>query len=136
MSIELPEKVRQFLEQPNPAVMATTTKDGRPVTVATWYLLEPDGGILVNLDAQRVRLAHLRRDPRFALDVLDGGNWGTHVALQLDVTGFTDDIELNDIDALATHYSGQRYPNRERPRVSVRGEILSWFGWGSLLGRG
>jgi PPOX class probable F420-dependent enzyme len=132
MAVELPAEICHFLEQPNPAVMGTLAKDGRPVTVATWYLLEPSGEILVNLDAERVRLNHLKRDPRFALTVLDGANWGTHVSLQLVVTSITDDTDLADIDSLAIQYTGSAYPNRDRPRVSARAEILHWHGWGAF----
>ena len=62
-STPLPQNVLELLAQPNPAVMATLAADGRPVAVATWYLLEPDGSILLGLDAARVRLNHVRRDP-------------------------------------------------------------------------
>jgi PPOX class probable F420-dependent enzyme len=130
VTIDLPAPVKTFLARPNPSVMATLAKDGRPVAVTTWYLFEDDGRIMVNLDAQRVRLGHLRRDPRYALDVLDLPNWGSHVALQLVVTDITDDADLADIDSLALHYTGSPYPDRERPRVSVRAEIKSWHGWG------
>ena len=129
MSVELPSTLQSFLEKPNPAVMATTTKDGQPVTAATWYLLEADGRIPINLDAERVRLAHLRRDPRFALDVIDESNWYTHVALQLEVVEITDDAELAGIDALSIHYGGRPYDNRDRPRVSVRAVITKYMGW-------
>ena len=129
MSVELPSTLQSFLEKSNPAVMATTTKDGQPVTAATWYLLEADGRILINLDAERVRLAHLRRDPRFALDVIDESNWYTHVALQLEVVEITDDAELAGIDALSIHYGGRPYDNRDRPRVSVRAVITKYMGW-------
>ena len=130
MPAELPDDVRAFLERPNPAVMATLAKDGRPVTVVTWYLLEPDGAVLLNLDGERVRLRHLRRDPRIALTVLDGDDWGSHVSLRLTVDTVTDDEDLSDIDALAEHYTGSPYPNRDRPRVSARARIRSWHGWG------
>jgi PPOX class probable F420-dependent enzyme len=132
--VDLPEPVRSFLTQPNPAVMATLAKDGRPVTVATWYLLEPTGEVLLNLDAERVRLGHIRRDPRIALTVIDSADWYNHVSLQLTVVGLTDDTDLSDIDALARHYTGGPYSNRERPRVSARAEIRSWHGWGALVG--
>ena len=112
--------------------MATLAKDGRPVTVATWYLLEPDGHVLLNLDSERVRLRHLRRDPRIALTVLDGTDWGSHVSLQLSVVAVTDDVDLSDIDALAKHYTGASYPNRERTRVSARARIRNWHGWGTF----
>lgn len=112
--------------------MATLAKDGGPVTAATWYLLEPGGEVLLNLDAERVRLRHLRRDPRIALTVLDGADWGSHVSLQLSVVAVTDDGDLADIDALARHFTGAPYPNRDRPRVSARGRIRSWHGWGAF----
>ncbi|WP_426517991.1 TIGR03618 family F420-dependent PPOX class oxidoreductase [Diaminobutyricibacter sp. McL0618] len=128
----LPDSARAFLEKPNPAVMATLAKDGRPISAATWYLLEADGTILVNLDVRRVRLAHIRRDPRFALTVLDGTDWYSHMSMQLVVTSITDDVDKSDIDALSMHYTGHAYPNRERARVSVRAEILWRHGWGSL----
>ena len=129
MPADLPENLLSFLSKPNPAVMATTAKDGRPVTAATWYLLEPDGRIMISLDAERVRLNHLRRDPRFALDVLDGDDWYTHVALQLTVEEMTDDVDLLDIDALSTLYVGAPYDNRVNPRVTVRPTIDKWMGW-------
>ncbi len=59
-STPLPQSVVDLLKLPNPAVMATVAADGRPVTVATWYLLEDDGRVLLNLDATRARLKHLR----------------------------------------------------------------------------
>jgi PPOX class probable F420-dependent enzyme len=128
----LPDDVLEFLRRPNAAVMATLAKDGRPVTVATWYLLEPDGTVLLNLDAERVRLAHIRRDPRIALTVLDGADWYSHVSLQLVVESVTDDEDLTDIDALATHYTGAPYADRVRPRVSARAAVRTWHGWGAF----
>ena len=130
MAESLSEAVREFLERPNPAVMATLAQDGRPVTVATWYLLEPSGLVLLNLDAERVRLAHVRRDPRMALDVLDAADWYRHVDLQLEAVRIEDDPDLADIDALSRHYLGEPYGHRDRPRVSVRAEIRRVHTWG------
>jgi PPOX class probable F420-dependent enzyme len=127
----MPERVRDMLRLPNPAVMATLAADGRPVTVATWYLLEDDGRILLGLDAKRARLEHMRRDPRIALDVL-ASDWYTHVSLQGRVVSITDDTGLRDIDRLSRHYTGEAYDNRERPRVSAQVEIDRWHAWGDL----
>ncbi|MDQ4137338.1 MAG: pyridoxamine 5'-phosphate oxidase family protein, partial [Actinomycetota bacterium] len=118
-----------FLAGAHPSVMATVAKDGRPVAVATWFLSEGGGRILVNLDAERVRLAHLRREPRFALDVLNPDDWYSHLSLQLVADDYRDDTDLVDIDALSRHYLGKPYPNRHRPRVSVRAQISRWSRW-------
>jgi len=130
-TMPMPEKVVELLRQPNPAVMATVAADGRPVTVATWYLLEDDGRILLELDAKRARLKHMRADPRISLTVL-GRDWYTHVSLQGRVVSIADDAGLRDIDRLSRHYTGHAYANRERPRVSAQVEIDRWHAWGEL----
>lgn len=127
----LPDDVAALLARPNPAVMATVARDGRPVSVATWYLLEEDGRVLLNLDAGRARLAHLRRDPRVSLTALAVDDWYTHVSLQGSVVSIADDPDLRDIDRLSRHYGGRDYPVRDRPRVSVHLEVERWHGWGA-----
>lgn len=128
----LPDRVLDLLRRPNPAVMATVAADGRPVTVATWYLLEDDGRILLGLDATRARLKHLRRDPRVSLTVLDGDDWYTQVSVQGTVGEITEDVGLREIDALSTHYTGAPYPDRTSPRVATRLQVERWHAWGRL----
>jgi PPOX class probable F420-dependent enzyme len=123
------EKAREMLARPNPAVMACIRGDGQPVTVATWYLLEDEGRILINLDAGRRRLEFLRLDPRVSLTVMDGANWGTTVSVQGRVVDLTDDPELAGIDRLSTHFLGTPYPNRGRPRIDGHIEVDTWSSW-------
>ncbi|SDS49480.1 PPOX class probable F420-dependent enzyme [Friedmanniella luteola] len=125
-------RVLDLLRRPNPAVMATLAADGRPVTVATWYLLEDDGQVLLGLDATRARIKHLRRDPRVSLTVLAADDWYTHVSLQGRVGPITEDVGLAEIDKLATHYLGSPYADRESPRVATRLQVERWHAWGSL----
>jgi PPOX class probable F420-dependent enzyme len=128
----LPPRIVDMLRQPNPAVMATVAADGRPVTVATWYLLEEDGRVLLGLDATRARLKHMRADPRVSLTALSTQSWYTQVSLQGRVVSIVDDAGLRDIDRLSRHYTGDAYPDRERPRVSAHVEIERWHAWGEL----
>jgi len=120
-----------MLRKANPSVITTLRSDGQPVSVATWYLWEDDGRVLINMDAGRVRVKHVRNDPRVTLSVLDSEDWYTHISLIGRVVDLSDDPGLTDIDRLAGHYLGTRYPDRERPRVSGRIEIDRWHGWGS-----
>jgi PPOX class probable F420-dependent enzyme len=124
----LPEHLQALLAKPNPAVMATLRADGAPNTVATWYLWE-NGRVLLNLDAGRKRLQHLRRDPRVSLTVLDEAGWWRHVSLRGRVASIVDDPDLVDIDRLSMQYLGTPYPDRERPRVSVWIEVERWYAW-------
>jgi PPOX class probable F420-dependent enzyme len=125
----LPDEVRALLAEPRPAVIATVRTDGQPVTVATWYLLEGEK-ILVNLDHSRIRLQHLRADPRVAMTVLDE-NWYTHVSIVGHVVEIVADDDMAGIDRIATHYTGKPYPNRESARVNVWVEIDRWHSWGA-----
>jgi PPOX class probable F420-dependent enzyme len=131
-STPLPPRVTEMLRHPNPAVMATVAANGRPVTVATWYLLEDDGRLMLSLDAKRARLKHLHKDPRVSLTALSESSWYTQVSVQGRVVSVVDDIDLRDIDRLAQHYLGRRYDNRERPRVTAHVEIDRWHAWGEL----
>ena len=112
----LPDALHEFLDRPNPAVMATIRANGDPATVATWYRWE-DGRVLINLDARRKRLQHLRRDPRVSLTVLG------------------DDTDLVDIDRLAQHYGRSRYGDRVHKRVSAWLDVESWHAWGLSAAR-
>jgi PPOX class probable F420-dependent enzyme len=127
----LTDAAMSLLAQPNPAVIAVVRPDGQPVSVATWYLLEDDGLILVNMDGGRKRLAYMRHEPRVSLTVLDEGAWGTHVSVQGRITEWRDDPEFVDIDRLSRRYGNGVYPNRLRPRVSALIEIDYWHGWGA-----
>jgi PPOX class probable F420-dependent enzyme len=126
----LPDATCELLSKPNPAVIATLAADGRPVSVATWYLLDGDR-ILVNMDEGRKRLDHLRRDPRVSLTVLDEASWYTHVSLHGRVVEMREDVGMADIDRLAVHYTGKPYRNRDRGRVSAFIEVDRWHGWGA-----
>jgi PPOX class probable F420-dependent enzyme len=126
----LPPELRDLLAKPNPAVIATVREDGRPVTVATWYVLDGDR-VLVNMDEGRKRLDHLRQDPRVSLTVLDEANWYTHVSLQGRVVEMSDDTDYSGIDRLSRHYGGNPYPDHQRGRVNAWIEIDRWHGWGA-----
>jgi PPOX class probable F420-dependent enzyme len=132
----LPPAALELMRQANPAVIAVLMPDGQPMSVATWYLIEDDGRVLVNMDAERARVDWMRRDGRVALTVLDGAAWYTHVSVRGRIVEWRDDPDLVDIDRLSTHYTGRAYPNRDRPRISALVEVERWHGWGAASATG
>lgn len=126
----LPPDVLDLLRRPNPAVVAVLLPGGQPMSVATWYLVEDDGTILLNMDAERARVGWMRADPRIALTALKDGEWYTHVSIRGRVVRWADDPELVGIDRLSRHYTGKPYANRERARVSAWVAVEHWHGWG------
>jgi PPOX class probable F420-dependent enzyme len=124
----VPASVEQFLQEPHIAVVATLRADGTPHTTATWYDWE-DGRVLLNMDHTRVRLGHLRRDPRVSLTVIDRHDPYRHITLTGTVVEMYDDEGLRDIDRLAHRYTGEAYKTRGSPRVSAWIQVQAWHGW-------
>jgi PPOX class probable F420-dependent enzyme len=134
-ALPFPADLRELLRKPNPSVVTTLRSDGQPVSVATWYFLEDDDRVLVNMDHTRKRVQHLRDDPRITLTALDESDWYTHVSIIGRVVEIKDDDGLVDIDRLSTHYLGKPYRNRTSPRVSAWLEVDRWHGWGAARTR-
>lgn len=125
----LPADVLAFLAKPNPAVVASVRPDGSPHSVPTWYDIEPNGLVLLNMDATRLRLSFIRAEPRISLTVLDEATWYTHVSLLGRIVRIDDDADLADIDRLARRYTGSPFRNREARRVSAWLEPARWHRW-------
>jgi PPOX class probable F420-dependent enzyme len=104
--LPLPEAVRRFLEPPRFAVLATLDPGGAPRQAVAWYLLAPDGSLVVNSAAGRRWPANLRRDARVSVAVLDGGDGYVWVGLTGRVVEVIDDQEQAqaDIAAMARRY--------------------------------
>jgi PPOX class probable F420-dependent enzyme len=124
-SAPLPPEVAEFLKAPNAAVISTVRSDGAPYSAATWYDWE-DGRILVNMDFERLRLAHMRRDPRVAITIIDLDDWYHAVTVFGHVADLRDDEGLADIDRLSQRYRGAPYWNRDRRRVTALIEPERW----------
>jgi PPOX class probable F420-dependent enzyme len=124
----LPAAVRQFLAQPNMAVVASVMPSGMPHTAATWYDWE-DGRVLLNMDESRRRLEYMRLDPRVALTALEEGAWHKQVSLMGEVVSLEPDLDLRDIDRLAIRYTGSPFQNRIRRRWSAWVRVDRWYGW-------
>jgi PPOX class probable F420-dependent enzyme len=127
-AVPVPEEVEEFLRIPHPAVVATIRPDGSPHSVATWYDWD-DGRALLNMDASRLRLQLLRRDPRASLTVLDRDDWYRHVSLLGRVISIEDDTDLAGIDRLALRYTGKPFGRRQAARVNAWLEPDRWHGW-------
>jgi PPOX class probable F420-dependent enzyme len=124
----VPPEIDAFLREPNPAIVATLRADGSPHSVPTWYDWQ-DGLVLLNMDASRKRLEHLRRDPRVSLTVLQKDDWYSHVTLFGVVERLEDDPDLVDIDRLSHRYRGSPFRNRESARVSGWIRPTQWTQW-------
>jgi len=121
----LAPEVVEFLQAPNAAVISTVRSDGAPYSAATWYDWD-DGRVLVNMDFERLRLSHMRREPRVAITVIELADWYHAVTILGRVVEIRDDEGLVDIDRLSQRYRGSPYWNRDRRRVTALIEPERW----------
>jgi PPOX class probable F420-dependent enzyme len=127
----LPERVRDFLEQPLYPTLATVGEDGEPHQAVIWYRLDPDGRILVNSRAKRRWPDELQRDGRASLAVPDLDDPFSWVGLQVVVESVIDEVATarEDIVALAVRYdedddeSVEKF--RSQDRISFRLRIVA-----------
>lgn len=120
--LEIPVKVRTFLEAPRFGVLATVGPHGKPQQSVMWYDLVGDT-ILMNTAEGRVKATNLRGDPRVSLCVPDEYRFVTIYGQ----AHLIDDQERAqaDIAALARRYLGpaeaeasiQAY--RQQTRVTI-----------------
>ena len=126
---KLPGEVRQFLEQPRVAVLATVRRDGTPASTACWYELQ-DGRLLITMYATARRLANIRRTPHVAMTIL-GEDPYQHVSISGPVIEMWDDPALEVMDRLSMRYTGEPWSEREGC-VSALVEIERWHTYGVL----
>jgi PPOX class probable F420-dependent enzyme len=121
----LPPEIVGFLKAPNAAIISTIRSDGAPYSAATWYDWD-EGRVLVNMDFERLRLSHMRREPRVAITVLELADWYHAVTILGRVVEIRDDEGFVDIDRLSQRYRSAPYWNRDRKRVTALIEPERW----------
>jgi len=70
-----PEEQRRYLEESHTLVLSTLDRQGYPHSVAMWYVVDPDGVVLMTTFAKSQKALNLRRDPRCALLVESGQSY-------------------------------------------------------------
>ena len=67
-----PEEQRQFLRESHTIILSTLDRRGYPHSVAMWYVVDPDGTVLMTTFSKSQKAVNLRRDPRCGLLVESG----------------------------------------------------------------
>ena len=108
---QLDAKVREFLEAPRYAVLATVNRDGSPHLTEMWYGFR-DGELFFNTTEERQKRRNLDRDARVSLIVSgEKGSpvWRNLVYVRVDGTARlvrSGPAAIEDIVALAMRYDG------------------------------
>ena len=132
MAVTLSDGVRELLEGPNFAHLATLMPDGSPQVTAVW--VDYDGEhVLVNTAEGRVKPRNLRRDPRVALSIVNQQNPYAWAMIRGRAVELTHDNADDHIDKMAKKYLGEdqypfRQPGEQRLIVKIEPEHVTTYG--------
>jgi PPOX class probable F420-dependent enzyme len=123
MSTPLSQELRQLLDGPNFAHLATLMADGSPHSVPVWVGREGDR-ILVCTGEASLKARNTRRDPRVALSIVDLRDPYREAQLRARVVERRPDPALEIMDSISRKYTGKPFPFRSpEGRVALVLEI-------------
>jgi len=123
MPLALSQEIKQLVDRPNFAHLATLMPDGSPQSVPVWVGREGDR-ILVCTGESSLKAANTRRDPRVALSIVDFRDPYEEVQLRGRVVERRPDPDLRLMDPISHKYTGKPFPMRNpQGRVALVIEI-------------
>jgi PPOX class probable F420-dependent enzyme len=117
MGIALSDDIKQLLDGPNFAHLASVMPDGSPQSAPVWVAREGDR-ILVGTSEGSLKARNTRRDPRVALSIVDFQDPYVEAQLRGRVVERRRDANFAVKDATARKYTGKEFPWRN-PEGSV-----------------
>ena len=123
MADSLSPEIKQLLDRPNFAHLATLMPDGAPQSVPVWVGREGDR-ILVCTGEGSLKAKNTRRDPRIALSIVDSSDPYREAQLRGRVVERRPDPELAVMDVISRKYTGKPFPFRDpQGRVALVIEV-------------
>lgn len=110
-------EVKNLIDRPNFAHLATLMSDGSPQSVPVW--IGREGEHLVGTGEGSLKAKNARREPRVALSVLDFHNPYEEVQIRGRVVERRPDSDFKYMDAISHKYTGKPFPFRS-PEVPSR----------------
>ena len=112
MGLQLSNQVRQVLDGPNIAHLATLQPDGAPKCDPVWVGRDGDR-LIVGTHADTLKARNAGHDPRVALSVVGRDNPYEEVQVRGVVIDHEPDPDLEVMDQLARKYTGEPFPWRD-----------------------
>jgi PPOX class probable F420-dependent enzyme len=123
MSQPLSPEIKQLLDRPNFAHLATLMADGSPQSVPVWVGREGDR-ILVCTGEGSLKAKNTRRDSRVALSIVDFQDPYREAQLRGRVVERRPDPTLGFMDPISHKYTGKPFPFRSpEGRVALVVEV-------------
>ena len=111
MPIPLSPEVKQLIDLPNFAHLATLMSDGSPQAVPVWIGREGDQ-VVICTGENSLKAKNTLRDPRVALSIVDFTNPYEEVQIRGRVVERRPDPDLKVMDPISHKYTGKSFPFR------------------------
>ena len=108
----LSQEIKQLLDRPNFAHLATLMPDGSPQSVPVWVGRDGDL-ILVCTGEGSLKARNTRRDPRVALSIVDFDDPYMEAQIRGRVVERRPDPDLAIMDPVSRKYTGKPFPFRD-----------------------
>src|SRR6266481_5804521 len=112
MGIALSHDVKQLVDRPNFAHLATIMPDGSPHSAPVWIGRERDL-LLICTAASSLKGKNTLRDPRVSISMVDFDDPYSEVQMRGRVVERRPDPELRHYDAMSLKYVGKSWPYRD-----------------------
>jgi PPOX class probable F420-dependent enzyme len=111
MPIPLSAEIKQLVDRPNFAHLATLMPDGSPSSTPVWVGREGDRLLVCTSDGS-LKGRNTKRDPRVSLSIVDFQDPYMEAQLRGRVVERRPDPELTVMDPISRKYIGQPFPMR------------------------
>jgi PPOX class probable F420-dependent enzyme len=111
MSINLSPEIKQLVDRPNFAHLATLMPDGSPQSVPVWIAREGEH-IVICTGESSLKAKNTRRDPRIALSIVNFDNPYEEVQIRGRVVEQRPDQRFKILDSISHKYIGKPFPMR------------------------
>lgn len=123
MATALSPGVKQLIDRPNFAHLATLMPDGSPQSVPVWVGREGEH-LIVCTGEGSLKAKNTKRDPRVALSIVDSTNPYEEVQIRGRVAERRADSDFKMMDPISQKYTGKPFPFRNpEGRVALMIEV-------------
>ena len=128
--------VQQLATAQNYAALAFHLPDGSIANHVMWVDATEEH-ILINTEVHRLKYRAISANPQVTVTIWDAASPYRYAEVRGRVAGEVRGPDARaHIDALAQHYEGEPYDDRDYCGVTVLFEIERWYTWGHPAGQG
>src|SRR5438552_16442347 len=105
-----PNEQRRYLGESHTIILTSLDRHGYPHPVAMWYVVDPDGTVVMTTFAKSQKAVNLRRDPRCALLAESGRTYEELKGLLIRGRATLEQEEEKVLDVLETVHEKYNTP--------------------------